>query len=178
MLWRGSTDERNDRARFDVLGAHFCGALAGDLVDKLTGNINPRLRRSLLARLCYWRENHWKLAVERGFDGAYAVAQRRVRGQQIEPRFAHPVAEVQVARFLGVRGHQARTMDVATDFLQSIREACGVASELHCSGIRQKLPLSRHGAFDQTAKEDADPADDQQSDADQRQGIIAFAAAG
>jgi len=65
------------------------------------------------------------------------------------------------ARFLGARGHQARTVDVAADFLQRIRESFRVSGELHCGGICQELPLSRHSALYQAAKEDTDPADDQ-----------------
>ena len=113
---------------------------------RVESDIDPRLAcspvRSRKARLETCRRKDGSIARMRSPNGG-CVARNRTTFYPFRCR-------AYKARFLGLRSHQARTMDVAADFLQSIREAAGVARELHCGGIRRE-PSSRH-AFDQRPK--------------------------
>ena len=100
-----------------------------------------------------------------------------MRGHEAEERFAHAVAEKHVAQVGRVFGFQARTETVLADFLERAGKPAGIARELHGRGIGEKFALAADGGLDQAAKENADGAEQHQSQADERQRIVVAAAA-
>ena len=65
-----------------------------------------------------------------------------------------------MAGLFGCRRIELRAPAQAADLLKRASEAEWVACELHRAGIGQKLTLTTHGALDQFAEKDPDPADD------------------
>ena len=133
---------------------------------------NPR-RRSFHLGDAHGRE----AAVEAWVDGADALRQRRMRVHHVEERLAHAVAEEHVAGFLGVRRLELRAEAQAADLLQRAGQARRVARELHRRGVGEKLALPADGRLDEPAEEDANPANHDQRQPQQRQRVLVLAAA-
>ena len=120
----------------------------------------------------FWRLYLWEFSVEGRIQSADAFFQRRMRCHQTADGAAQPIREKQMAGFLGVRSFELRTAREPADFFQGAGQPVGIAGELDGSGVGQKFPLAADGGLDEPAKEDADPADDDQREPKQRQRIF------
>ena len=89
-------------------------------------------------------------------------------GGEPEKSIAHSVRKKEMARFFGVRGLELRTSFDAANFLERAGEATRVARELHGGSVSEKLALPADRGLDQTPEQNADPADDDEREPEQR----------
>jgi hypothetical protein len=108
------------------------------------------------------------LSLERRIESQNAVGERWMRCEGRRRHKPDPIAEVQMAGDFGVRGLQLRTA-VASNPFQRPGDAERVAGELNGRGVGQVFALSGNGGFDQPSEDDADPADDVKTDAEDQQ---------
>src|ERR1043166_3080611 len=87
-------------------------------------------------------------------------------------RVAQTVCEKQVAGFFGMRRFDSRTAREPANFFQRARQAGGVACELYRRGVGQHLTLTANSSLDQSSEEYACRSNDNQRQANTRQGIF------
>src|SRR5271169_5422217 len=66
---------------------------------------------------------------------------------------------------------------VTAELLQRAGKSGGIARELHGGSVGEKFALAAHGGLDQATEKNADGADDEQRNPDERQRIFVAAAA-
>src|SRR5579871_2027819 len=76
-----------------------------------------------------------------------------------------------------MHGLKLRPTAKPSDLFQCACQSFRVSSELNSRGIREKLSLPAYSSLDQAAKKDPNPADRDQSQAEQRKRITISAAA-
>ncbi len=115
-------------------------------------------------------------AFEVGVDGADAVGEGWVCGEEVGPAGGEAIGEEEVAGFGGAGGVEFGAGEKAADFFQGTGESVRVASELDCGGIGEEFPLAGYGTLDEAAGENADSADGDEAKAEEWEGV--FTAAG
>jgi hypothetical protein len=112
-----------------------------------------------------------EISVKRGLQSADPFHQGRMR-RKTKERTPEPVCEKQMTRFLSARGFEFRAFGRTADLLKRARETAGVSRELHRRRVGQKLTLTADGGLDQPPEQNADPADDNKRETEQRQRIL------
>src|SRR5262245_30341048 len=105
-----------------------------------------------------------ELTIPRGVNGFDAVGNGRMGGHEAEKRCADAVAEEHVAGLFGLGRIYMGAEAVAANFLERAREAGGVAGELDGGSVGEEFTLAADGGLNEAAKEDAEPADQKQSE--------------
>ncbi len=96
-----------------------------------------------------------------------------MRFEQADERLTDAISEKHMRQFLAVCVAQTRAgFAEAADFFQRAGDAAGIPRELHGRGVGEKFALAADGGLNEASEKNADVADDQQREAENRQRIL------
>src|SRR4051812_208879 len=111
------------------------------------------------------------IAVEAWVEGFDPLEQWRMRREAKEPAL-QSISEKEVARLFRAIGLKFRPLGESADFFQRLGQTRGIASELDRGSVRQKFALPADSGLDEPAKQNANPADDDEGNAEKWQRIL------